>query len=73
MPTVPSSRNYEGGFAAELMLKDLTIAVEVAKRTEQGVPLGSHIHQIYSDLVRDGLNRKDFSVVYEQLLQRRLK
>ena len=26
MPNVPSSRNYENGFACELMLKDLKIS-----------------------------------------------
>ena len=29
-PEVPASKNYEGGFATELMLKDLTIATNVA-------------------------------------------
>lgn len=31
MENVPSSRNYEKGFACELMLKDLGIASECAK------------------------------------------
>lgn len=31
LENVPSSKNYEGGFACELMLKDLNIAVSSAK------------------------------------------
>lgn len=31
MENVPASRNYEGGFASELMLKDLSIAKSVAE------------------------------------------
>lgn len=31
-PNVPASNNYNGGFACELMLKDLTIAKEIADK-----------------------------------------
>lgn len=31
MENVPASRNYDGGFACNLMLKDLKLATEVAK------------------------------------------
>jgi 3-hydroxyisobutyrate dehydrogenase len=34
MEGVPASRDYEKGFASELMLKDLNIAVEVAKQVD---------------------------------------
>jgi len=30
---MPASREYEGGFATELMLKDLSIAVEIARKS----------------------------------------
>lgn len=39
--TVPSSKNYEGGFASELMLKDLGIAIAAAEQSGSSVPLGS--------------------------------
>jgi 3-hydroxyisobutyrate dehydrogenase len=42
IPTVPSSKNYEGGFATELMLKDLTIATQTAKKANASIPLGDH-------------------------------
>jgi 3-hydroxyisobutyrate dehydrogenase len=31
LENVPASRDYEGGFASDLMLKDLKLAVEMAK------------------------------------------
>ena len=31
---MPASRDYEGGFATELMLKDLAIAVEIARKSD---------------------------------------
>lgn len=39
--TVPSSKNYEGGFASELMLKDLGIAIAAAESSGSSVPLGA--------------------------------
>ena len=40
LENVPASKNYEGGFASELMLKDLTIAMNAAKEVNAQVPLG---------------------------------
>jgi 3-hydroxyisobutyrate dehydrogenase len=37
MENVPASRNYDGGFACDLMLKDVKIAVEVAKEVNSKV------------------------------------
>lgn len=33
MENVPSSKEYDGGFAVELMLKDLRIAIDAAERS----------------------------------------
>jgi 3-hydroxyisobutyrate dehydrogenase-like beta-hydroxyacid dehydrogenase len=46
------------------MLKDLSIALDAAKRSSHIIPLGKHSHSIYSDLVKRGLQKKDFSIVY---------
>ena len=40
MEGVPSSREYERGFGAELMLKDLKLAVEAAQAANCKVELG---------------------------------
>jgi 3-hydroxyisobutyrate dehydrogenase-like beta-hydroxyacid dehydrogenase len=41
LENVPSSKNYDGGFAAELMLKDLGIANAAAKNSGSSIPLGN--------------------------------
>ena len=41
MEKVPSSNNYNGGFASELMLKDCGIAINAAKEVQASTPLGS--------------------------------
>src|SRR3546814_13048201 len=41
-PETPADRDYEGCFAAALMLKDLPLAMEAARRVYSYTPLGSH-------------------------------
>ena len=65
MQGVPSSRNYENGFACELMLKDLNIAKEVTENLKKGNMLGGKTVEIYEELVKQGYNKKDFGVVFE--------
>ena len=65
MEGVPSSRNYENGFSCELMLKDLNISKDVSENIGKGSLLGKKTIEIYDDLVKKGLNKKDFSVVFD--------
>ncbi|KAK8759296.1 hypothetical protein V5799_003073 [Amblyomma americanum] len=65
MPNVPSSNDYEGGFGAALMTKDLGLAQNAATHTGSPTPLGSLAHQIYRLLLNHGLGQKDFSVIYK--------
>ncbi|KAL7212563.1 hypothetical protein ACSBR2_015287 [Camellia fascicularis] len=64
MEGVPSSRNYDGGFASKLMAKDLNIAF--ASATEVGVkcPLTSHAKKIFTELCNHGHGMEDFSCVF---------
>lgn len=71
MENVPSSRDYEGGFAVELMLKDLRIAIEAAEKSNSSCPLGKQAKEIYEKLNKT-LNRKDFGIIYKELQERRL-
>ena len=47
MKNAPSSNNYAGGFAVNLMAKDSDLAMEFAKRTASPVPLGAMANQIF--------------------------
>jgi 2-hydroxy-3-oxopropionate reductase/2-hydroxymethylglutarate dehydrogenase len=68
--------DFEPGFMADLMHKDLGIAVSLAG--EQGVPLpvGALIHQMFSQIKASGLGRKDWTITvkqYEDLLGIKLR
>lgn len=69
IPTVPSSNNYDGGFATELMFKDLTIATQVAKQVDAVVPLGDRTYQLYNSLIEKGVTKKDFTIIYDFIMK----
>ncbi|XP_052202013.1 probable 3-hydroxyisobutyrate dehydrogenase, mitochondrial isoform X11 [Diospyros lotus] len=64
MEGVPSSRNYDGGFASKLMAKDLNLATTSAKEVGVRVPLASEAEQIFMGLCDEGHETKDFSCVF---------
>ena len=60
-PDTPADRNYEGGFAAALMLKDLKLAMEAAKASGAYTPMGGEAEELYQRFVDRGGAGKDFS------------
>lgn len=67
VPAAPSNRDFEGGFATAMMLKDLRLAAEAAGAAQAETPLGEHARQIYEALAAEGQGGKDFSVIIEKL------
>ncbi|CAF0889571.1 unnamed protein product [Rotaria sordida] len=67
IPNVPSSNDYNGGFASELMAKDLLIALDAAKQVKALTPLTEKATELYNQLCSNGLNKKDFSVIFKYL------
>lgn len=67
LPNVPSSNDYQGGFATDLMLKDLRLALEAAKSCNSKVKLGEKTEEMYSEISSKGLGDKDFSVMFQSL------
>jgi 3-hydroxyisobutyrate dehydrogenase len=61
--TAPASRGYTGGFGAELMLKDLGLATEAARRAHQPVVLGAVAQQLYQAMSLRGEGGNDFSAI----------
>ncbi|OXI66997.1 3-hydroxyisobutyrate dehydrogenase [Burkholderia sp. AU28863] len=59
--TAPAARGYAGGFAANLMLKDLGLATEAARSAHQPVWMGSLAQQLYQSMSQQGLGTLDFS------------
>jgi 3-hydroxyisobutyrate dehydrogenase len=67
-PQTAADRNYEGGFASGMMLKDLKLAQEAAARSGAATPMGAQAEALYALFDRLGFGGKDFSAV-QQLLR----
>lgn len=67
VPTSPANRDYEGGFQAALMLKDLKLAVEAAQGVDASVPMGANAAALYQAFVGLGGAAKDFSAIIKLL------
>lgn len=67
VPGSPANRGYQPGFAAALMLKDLSLAQLAADAGGAATPLGAHAARLYQALVDAGDGDRDFSVAYEYL------
>ncbi len=61
VPTSPANNDYEPGFAAALMLKDLKLAQEAAQSAGASTPLGASAMQLYSLFNAAGEAGTDFS------------
>ncbi|MEA3080344.1 MAG: 3-hydroxyisobutyrate dehydrogenase [Sphingomonadales bacterium] len=60
-PDTPADHDYEGGFAAALMLKDLKLAEEAASSVGAFTPMGAKAEELYQRFVDGGGGNKDFS------------
>jgi len=67
VPAAPSNRNYEGGFAASMMLKDLKLAQDAAAKSGAAAPLGATAEGLYALFDRLGGGGKDFSAILEMM------
>jgi 3-hydroxyisobutyrate dehydrogenase len=67
-PETPADRNYDGGFAAALMLKDLRLAMEAAESVDAWTPMGAEAEGLYTKFA-DGLGGggKDFSAIIKMI------
>lgn len=65
MAAVPSSKNYEGGFAVDLMLKDLRLAQDAAASVGQKLQFGDLAANTYDDISKAGFGGKDFGIAFQ--------
>jgi 3-hydroxyisobutyrate dehydrogenase len=61
VPTSPANRNYQAGFTAAMMLKDLRLAQGAAKASGARTSLGADAARIYEHYVESGGAGNDFS------------
>jgi len=61
VPTSPANRDYQAGFTAAMMLKDLRLAQDAAKSSGAKATLGAGAADIYGRYVESGEAGRDFS------------
>jgi len=66
-PETPADRNYDGGFMAMLMLKDLKLAMEAAQAAGAYTPMGAEAEELYQRFVNLGGGHKDFSAIIKMI------
>ncbi|MES0879426.1 3-hydroxyisobutyrate dehydrogenase [Roseibium sp. SCP14] len=67
LPSSPANRDYEPGFAAAMMLKDLKLAQEAAHSSGAATPLGAEAAALYSLFCNSGGEGQDFSGIIKFL------
>ena len=67
VPTSPANRDYAGGFATALMLKDLKLSQAAAQSASAVTPLGAEAAQLYSLFAAQGNAGVDFSGIIRML------
>jgi 3-hydroxyisobutyrate dehydrogenase len=67
VPASPANRGYKPGFAADLMLKDLTLSQEAARQSGASTALGAHATELYAAYSRAGEGGRDFSGIIEMI------
>ena len=61
VPTSPANRDYQPGFTAAMMLKDLKLAQDAARSAGATTPLGAEAAALYGLSVAHGHGPRDFS------------
>jgi 3-hydroxyisobutyrate dehydrogenase len=67
VPTSPANRDYQAGFTAAMMLKDLLLAQQAANAVNASTPLGASAAQLFNMFVNSGHAAKDFSGIIRML------
>lgn len=67
VPQSPANRDYEPGFAAAMMLKDLKLAMGAAQAANAATPLGAVSESLYQAYALQGNEGKDFSGIINLL------
>jgi 3-hydroxyisobutyrate dehydrogenase len=79
VPTAPSNRDYQPGFAAKMMLKDLRLATDAkdlrlatdaAQKHNKAIELGDLAKRLYERFVQEGSGDVDFSGIIQAIRQR---
>jgi 3-hydroxyisobutyrate dehydrogenase len=67
VPASPANRDYQAGFTAAMMLKDLKLSQNAAQAAGAATPLGAQATALYSMFESAGAGSKDFSGIIQML------
>jgi 3-hydroxyisobutyrate dehydrogenase len=67
VPTSPANRDFQPGFTAAMMLKDLLLAQQAANAVNASTPLGASAAQLFNMFVNAGNAAKDFSGIIRMI------
>ncbi|TPG13006.1 3-hydroxyisobutyrate dehydrogenase [Sphingomonas oligophenolica] len=66
-PDTPADHDYQGGFAAALMLKDLRLAMAASEDVGAQTPMGAQARELYEAFADQGQGGVDFSGIIRML------
>ncbi len=67
VPASPANRDYQAGFTAAMMAKDMNLAQDAARSTGHDAQLGAHALKMYEKFCEDGNGPLDFSGIYRMI------
>jgi len=67
VPSAPSNNDYKPGFAVDMMLKDLRLAMEASRESQAQIKLGAMAEELYTNLSKSGQGDADFSVILKSI------
>jgi 3-hydroxyisobutyrate dehydrogenase len=63
VPASPANRNFQAGFTADMMLKDLRLAQDAAHQANAATPLGAEAQAMFTLFINRGQGGLDFSAI----------
>ena len=67
VPSSPANNDYQAGFTAAMMLKDLMLAQEASSSAEASTPMGQRAAELYTQMAEAGHDGLDFSGIMKML------
>jgi 3-hydroxyisobutyrate dehydrogenase len=67
VPSSPANRDYQAGFTAAMMAKDLRLAQDAANSVDAATPLGSEARNLYALFKGKGQGELDFSAIIKMI------
>jgi 3-hydroxyisobutyrate dehydrogenase len=73
LENAPSNHQYQPGFMAKMMLKDLRLAHHAAEVVDSAIPLGAAATELYELYINHGFGETDFSGIINFISKERKK